>query len=169
MRQKEDRFQSAVNTVIKNEGGYSNDPDDRGGVTKYGISDLFCRQHGINITIKDLTLPEAKQLYRHYFWDKYNFDGITDLTLATKAFDAAVNIGPGTAIKLLQSICFDEPNDKRVDGILGPVTLKAVNARYVAYMLSHYKLLLHDYYKNLVVKNPKNAKFLDGWLTRAFR
>ena len=50
--------------LIKREGGYVNNPADRGGATKYGITQAVARENGWNGNMKDLPLEFAKSIYK---------------------------------------------------------------------------------------------------------
>lgn len=94
-----DRFEKAFEYILKYEGSkYVNDPKDRGGETKFGIS----RRSYRFIDIKDLTEKDAKKIYYCDFWMKGPFEGIKDEALAIKLFDCTVNMGAKQANKLLQ-------------------------------------------------------------------
>ena len=63
-------FLRAVKEVLKIEGGYVNNPNDRGGETKYGIS----KRAYPNVDIKNLTLDKAKQIYYNDYWYNIKLD-----------------------------------------------------------------------------------------------
>lgn len=89
-------FEMAIEGILKSEGGYANDPDDRGGETKYGIS----KRSYPDLDIPSLSVDDAKRIYKKDYWDK-----IADLApagLREAAFDAAVNQGVGFARQALQ-------------------------------------------------------------------
>src|SRR5512147_2295714 len=102
----EGTFDIAINFVLQREGGYVNDPDDPGGETNYGIS----KKSFPNIDIKNLTVNEAKSIYREHYWDACGCDDIPS-PLDVVMFDTAVNMGVGTAKKL-------SAISKSVDGYL---------------------------------------------------
>jgi type VI secretion system secreted protein VgrG len=68
-----------------------------------------------------------------------------------------------SAIKILQGLL----NGPVVDGEYGPNTEKAVNAAKPFPLLVRYQEALEQHYRDVVAKNPKEEKFLDGWLRRA--
>lgn len=90
-------FDSAVDFVLAREGGYVNNPKDRGGETKHGIS----KRSYPDLNIADLTREQAKEIYREDFWQAIDGDKIADPKAALVALDAAVNHGAGYAKKLL--------------------------------------------------------------------
>lgn len=76
----------------RKDGGYTNDPTDPGGETKFGISK---RAHP-NVDIKNLTFDEACKIYIKEYWDACGCDSIP-FPFCTIVFDTAVNCGTGRA------------------------------------------------------------------------
>lgn len=89
-------FDTAFERLIGNEGGYSNDPNDPGGETNWGIS----KRSYPNVDIKNLTKEGAKAIYLRDFWDPL---GNAHPAIKFQAFDFAVNSGIQTAIRKLQA------------------------------------------------------------------
>jgi lysozyme family protein len=89
-------FIEAFNRLIKNEGGYVNNPADPGGETNWGIS----KRSYPNVDIKHLTREGAAQIYMRDFWDVL---GEADPAIKFQVFDFAVNSGVQTAIRKLQA------------------------------------------------------------------
>lgn len=104
-------FEVAVNRVLDHEGGYSFNPHDPGGETKYGIS----KRSYPNVDIKNLTLDQAKEIYLRDFWEPCA-KGLHP-ALMFQVFDAAVNHGIGNAIRMLQRAV-----NVADDGHWGPVS-----------------------------------------------
>lgn len=93
-----ENFDQAFDFVIGAEGGYSNDKDDPGGETMFGIS----KRAYPDLDIKGLTLDKAKAIYLTDYWIKAGCDDLFrpfDLCV----FDCAVNQGVGRARALLKS------------------------------------------------------------------
>lgn len=109
-------FDEAFDKLIGHEGGYVNNPSDKGGETKYGISkNAYPREN-----IAELTLERAKAIYLHDYWGPAGCDVVPDV-LRFSLFDFAVNSSPKTAIKHLQKLV-----GVFADGIIGPHTLAAI-------------------------------------------
>lgn len=172
-------FIPSLDLLLKHEGGYSNNPNDPGGPTKYGISLRFLRSQkvlpadfdddgDIDIEdIKDMTLEEASSIYKMEFWDKLGISRILDQRIANMVFGIAVNTGPNRSISILQkaidAIC---AGDVSVDGCIGDKTIKAVNSINSLKLLLSLKLKCASFYQSLVTANPKLRIFLKGWLNR---
>ena len=112
-------FDFAFDLIVQHEGGYVNDPDDPGGETCYGIS----KRSYPDLDISRLTAAQAKEIYKNDYWLKCGCD-LLSFPIALCLFDSAVNQGRRRACKALQKILLVE-----VDGIIGPITIKAMNYR----------------------------------------
>ena len=153
-----DRFQSIISNTLNEEGGYVNDPQDPGGETKFGISK---RAHP-DLDIKNLSIDQAKEIYRKEYYENTNIDQLSDYKLTRKVFDIGVNIGPKRAIKFLQSTMNDLGYDLKVDGLLGSKTLNTVNSHEDQNeIVELFKGKIKEYYKSL-----KSKRFGKGWLKR---
>ena len=170
-------FEAAVKVVLEHEGGYANDADDTGGITKYGITLHFLKGFNIDLNgdgiidkhdIIDMTVEQAKWVYRKFIWELHHYDRFAHQGTATKMFDMSVNMGEAQANKLLQrAINLLKEPDIVVDGVRGEMTILAANAFDGAQLLHELKLQVMIFYKALVDKRPVNKKFLKGWLKRA--
>lgn len=80
------------------DGGYTNDPTDPGGETKYGMSK---RAHP-NVDIKNLKKADALDMYKRDYWDRCGCDNL-DYPLCLAVMDAAVNVGTGRALGWLKT------------------------------------------------------------------
>ena len=147
-------FNLAICGVLKDEGGYVNDPADSGGETKYGIS----KASYPNVDIANLTVAAASAIYQRDFW---LFSGISSQAVANKMFNEYVNMRHD-AIKLAQRIV-----GVNADGSYGPHTEAAINAADAVMFLSAFRTALVAHYSAIVAANPSEAKFLNNWLARA--
>lgn len=157
------RFDKAMDTVLKNEGGYVFNPADKGGETKYGIS----KRAYPDLDIKNLTKEYAVTLYKKNYWEKFPFYAIKDDDVAIKMFDLAVNMGTKKAIQILQRALTKCGIKLIDDGVAGTLTLDAINKIDAATLLIAMKECAADYYRAIVANNPAQQVFLKGWLNRA--
>lgn len=144
--------------VLKREGGYSADPADPGGETKFGISK---RAHP-DVDIKALTKEAALEIYRQQYVLAPGFDRIPDPALQAQLIDFGVNSGPERAIRFLQRLL-------RVDvtGELDGVTLST--------LWKHDPLLVNEalagarakFLDDLTDRSPSMKKFEEGLESRA--
>lgn len=109
-------FDRAVAFVLNHEGTYVHDPNDPGGETNFGIS----KRAFPDLDIKLLTKEEAIEIYRKQYWLPCRC-GYFPPQIAVVLFDAAVNQGPSSAVRMLQQALGVE-----ADGIVGTKTLAAV-------------------------------------------
>lgn len=176
-------FESAVNFVLKNEGLLNENPKDKGGLTKYGISLRFLKtlsaddlkKCGIEIevsedTIRNLTINQAKQLYYFQFWLHAPFSQILYQEHANYLFDMAVNLGIAPAIKCIQRACWAVMKKWELlhdDGILGSNTLAAIE-KCGFLLLPALRAERGNYYRNIVNRDPEQMEFLKGWYDRTY-
>ena len=109
-------FDRAFAAIVGVEGSYTDDPNDPGGSTKYGLSS----RANPDLDIKGLLLEDAKRIYQLRYWQPAHCDALP-WPLALFVFDAAVNQGVDTAVKLLQKSVGTVQ-----DGALGKNTLTAI-------------------------------------------
>jgi len=179
-------FESALRTVLAHEGGYTNDANDPGGPTNFGVSLRFAltvgdadgdgrpdldldRDGDVDADdIRRMTREEAARVYRSQWWDRYGYGRLT-LPIATKVFDLAVNAGSVQAHKILQRAVRAVGGPILVDdGVLGPKTLAAVGDAPANYVLVAARSEAAGFYRGLVQVKPSLSKFLVGWLNRAY-
>lgn len=155
-------FQEAIKIVLRHEGGFVNDKDDAGGMTKYGISHKpYPRED-----IANLTIDRAKQIYENDYWLSIKGNAIRCQRIANKLLDMSVLIGIRNAVVCLQRALFScNAIDKlsSVDGVVGERTLYAINntAEYV--LLPAFKSECAGYFRCL-----NNERYTSGWLNRAY-
>ena len=160
-------FEEIVSKTIKHEGGYVDHPNDRGGKTKYGITETVARNYGYEGRMQDLSKETAKEIYRQEFWDKVKADEF-DEEIAYVLFDTAVNMGTGRAVMLLQETYnrVTPDNNISVDGIVGPETIGAVNQADREHILLGYIAGRTQRYFDIVDNNDSQKVFIRGWLSR---
>jgi len=133
--------------VFREEGGYTNDPQDHGGPTNFGITIADLKEwRGHDVTpedVKNMTKGEAQEIYRSKYWNPMQCGEIPN-GIDLELFDFGVNAGIRTAIKMLQSVI-----GVTADGSVGPTTLsaaKAANPHTVVQTFSQHRL---EYYRSL--------------------
>ena len=163
-------FKEVVEKVIQLEGGFVEHPADSGGPTKYGITERVARKYGYQSDMRDLSIFEAKEIYRMAFWEKYDLNKIEDNQLAGRVFSFGINAGMSTAIRKLQEGCnLLTGDDIAEDGLIGAETLQAVNSfGRPERILNTLKALQAEYYLDIVRNNQTQHIFLAGWLNRIF-
>jgi lysozyme family protein len=154
-------FSQCLHVVLREEGGYTNDPNDPGGATNFGITIADLREwRGHDVTpddVKNMTKAEALEIYRAKYWNPMQCGDLPD-GIDLEVFDFGVNAGIRTSVKMLQLVI-----GVTQDGSVGPITLnaaKAANARSVIQAFSQHRL---DYYRSLTGEWPH---FGAGWTNR---
>ena len=168
-----------IDEVIAREGGYSDHPADRGGATRWGITEAVARAHGFRGDMRTLPRAEAAAIYRRIYWLRPGFDRIAELAprLAAELFDTGVNMGPPVASGFLQRALnalnrgASDYHDILVDRLIGPQTLAALRAFLARrgapgeeVLLKAVEALQGERYLRLAEQRPANEAFLYGWL-----
>lgn len=117
------RFDDVFARVIGVEGGYSNNPVDAGGPTRYGITQAVARAHGYTDDMRDFPILQAKAIYTTDYWNALQCDSLGP-PIDEFIFDYGVNSGVAIAARSLQRAVGALP-----DGKIGPMTLTAVKAK----------------------------------------
>ena len=164
-----------IDEIIEREGGakYTNDPNDAGGPTKFGITQRTLSAYvGHPVTpqdVQNLTLELAQEIYRDNFYRNPKIDQLPE-GLQACVMDMGVNAGPRKAIQLLQQVVTMAGFPCHDDGVIGPGTRKTVETAFEkmqGYLINAYAEMRVHYYQHLVEVKPTNAKFLRGWTNRA--
>jgi len=163
---------TAINHILGSEGGNVNDPNDKGGKTNFGISDLRDgKEDGLidinldgigDIDPEDLTREQAIVIFYQDYWLANKCEQMPEC-IALVVFDIAVNQSAVFARKKLQEFIGATP-----DGIIGPNTLDQlalVSNSYVIHALTEARCLR---YCSKVKQNPTQVKYIKGWIKRAF-
>ncbi len=163
------RFDECLKFVAKWEGGFSNDPVDRGGPTNMGITQATLdryleKKRAPSFPVENLKADDARVIYFDEYWVPAGCSRfIQPLDLIT--FDTSVNMGVRASVKLLQrSLGIKD------DGVLGPITLGAVS-HWVAKdelqdLCLKYWGLRKERYDEIVAKDSSQKKFARGWHNR---
>ncbi|HEX8442863.1 MAG TPA: glycosyl hydrolase 108 family protein [Allosphingosinicella sp.] len=123
-----------IDEVIGREGGYSNHPADRGGATRWGVTERVARAHGYRGDMRSFPRDEAVAIYRRIYWIRPGLDRVAEHAprIAAELIDTGVNMGPDTAAGFVQRAlnalnrgATDYP-DIAVDRKIGPRTLEAL-------------------------------------------
>jgi lysozyme family protein len=168
-----------IEDVIRREGGYVNHPADRGGPTRWGVTEAVARAHGYRGDMRFYPFEEAVAVYRRIYWLRPGFDRVAALAprVAAELFDTGINMGPGVAAGFLQRALnalnrggSDYP-DMAVDRRIGDRTIAALGSFLAhrgapgeAVLLKALEALQGERYVSLAEQRPANEAFLYGWL-----
>ena len=121
------KLEPALSMVFTHEGGLVDNPNDSGSITNLGISFRFYKKKvkpdSTPDDIKNLTVNDAAEIYRRFWWERYPFSEIDSQLICNRLFDLSVNLGSAAAISCLQRAIDACLGCKLVvDGMLGPKT-----------------------------------------------
>ncbi len=168
-----------IDEVIGREGGYSNHPADRGGATRWGITEAVARAHGYRGEMRTFPRDEAVRLYKRIYWDRPGFDRIGGIApdIAAELFDTGVNMGPGVAVSFLHRAlnALNRGASDYADIVPGvridDATVNALSTflkkrapHGEAVLMKALEALQGERYLDLAERRPANEAFLYGWL-----
>ncbi len=141
-------YNDCLQRLLKDEGGYSNNPNDSGGPTNYGITIADYRKYinkaGTASDVKNMTVDQAKSIYKSKYWDALDCDNLPSGVDYT-CFDYGVNSGLGRPRKALQ----------RFKSKQGADLINSINDERMTFLRG--------------IGVGKNAGFLRGWTSRVAR
>lgn len=165
-------FNTAIVYVLDNEdpgltGVVEHDPTsaDPKALARYGINSAANPQmpEGFynGMLPNDVAIVAAEVCYLQNYWNPMRGSDINDQRVATKLMDIEVNMGSGVGVRLVQGIL-----SLTVDGIMGPLTLGAINASTVN-LVDALVTASSVRYRRMASVDPMLAKWLPDWLIRA--
>ena len=160
-----DRFNKFLDYIFEVEGGFTDDENDRGGATNFGIIEEEARDFGYKGNMQDLTIDFAKNIYLKKYYLGNKLDKVVNDKVALSIFDWAVNSG-GKGIKKAQIVANKFGVNLVIDGIIGNKTLEAINSINPEAFLKEYHEMQRTFYKNLAARDSSQEDFLKGWLNR---
>lgn len=165
--------------ILSWEGGYTNDPDDRGGETNMGVTMQtwrgYCAKKGkpaTTATLKAMTRSEWTEIFKTLYWDALLLDCIDDQSVANLAADFAWASGVKTAARKLQlaynsTLCTNRTYTAIAeDGIVGAKTIAALNGASGRAVFTALHNIRHTYVTAITLRNPSQKKYLRGWERR---
>jgi lysozyme family protein len=171
------KFNYAMSVVLIHEGGLSDDKNDPGGITRYGISLRYIKSQHIDIDgdgdsnrddIIKLTQSDADRIYLIDWWSRYGYEKINDIHVATKLMDASVNMGASRAHKLAkQALNAIHHQLIPINGTLDSRTIALINTTEPSVMMDALRAQEERFYRDIVRRNPHLRCFLTGWIKRS--
>lgn len=167
-----------IKELLGREGGYANNPNDKGGPTNYGITEQIARSHGYHGQMQKLPITTAADIYKEIYWVAPGFDKINSrmTRLAEELFDTGVNMGPQRAAKMLQRALntlnrgISDYPDILVDGAIGRGTLysldqlKAKRSQAETVLLRLVDAQQAVRYMDIAEANQSQEEFMYGWV-----
>lgn len=159
--------------ILSHEGGYVNDPSDRGGATNRGVTMATWRRVGYDkdgdgdIDVDDLRLiteaDAVERVMRPHYWNRWQGNLIRSQSVANILVDWVWASG-AHGIRIPQRLL-----GVKADGIVGPKTLQALNLRDSRQLFDQIKAARHDFLSSIVRNDPSQQRFLKGWTSRLDR
>lgn len=174
-------FDTAFARTLGIEGDYSNHPADKGGATRFGITEQVARDYGYSGPMDALPIALAKAIYRKLYWDRIGLDWVAmaDADIAAECFDTGVNMGISFPVRWLQRVLNalnrlgGDFADMPVDGVAGRVTFQALaellKLRGIVgkqAVLAYLNALQGSRYIDLAEARKANEAFVLGWAKR---
>jgi lysozyme family protein len=167
-------FYKVMPIIMRDEGGYSNDPNDAGNWTggSVGSGTLLGTNFGISastypdLDIPNLTQDDAQAIFLKDWWEKYHFD-LLPSPYNMKVFDIGINCGAKVAIRELQQALAQMGYAVIADGVIGPMTEAAASGVTYSLFWPIYTDEIEDHYESVALASPRCQKYLRGWLARA--
>lgn len=151
--------------ILRWEGGFVDDPLDRGGATNKGITiGTFRNFYGKDATVeqlKNITDEQWLHIFKSGYWDKWKADDIENQSIADIVVDWAWASGTATSIKQVQKIL-----GVAVDGIVGNDTLTSINSADQRSLFVKIHSRRIEFVENIVKRDHSQARFLKGWKNR---
>jgi len=155
--------------ILAFEGGFVDDPTDRGGATNMGVTLATWRQVGYDKDsdgdidaddIRKLSKLDAMAVLKLSYWNRWKADQITNQSIAEILVDWLWGSGKWGIV--IPQRLLKVPDD----GIVGPATLFAVNSANQRGLHSAIFQARGRFILDLVKNHPEQKKFLDGWMNR---
>lgn len=159
-------FDPAIAIVLKHEGGFTNNPLDKGGPTNFGITHTTLSEYlGVPATtemVEGMSEELAKEIYKKLFWDRLDLDTLASQQLAVVLLDIAVVQGLSKLVLNVQKLLGIYP-----DGIVGPVTLNKLREILIPQELALAIVKEAQLsFVSLTLYNSSQLQFLPGWIRR---
>lgn len=168
-----------IDEVIGREGGYSNHPADKGGPTRWGITEQVARAYGYKGDMKVLPRETAVSIYKRLYWTDVGFDRVAAVypKVAEEMFDTGINMGQAIAGQFLQralnllNLGATTYPDMKVDGLVGTMTIAGLNSFKQRRGIAGEAVLLKvldgfqvGRYADITEARSANEAFFYGWI-----
>lgn len=156
--------------LLNYEGGYTDNPSDKGGPTKYGITIYDWMKKGYDKNddgkidkedVKLISEEDAFKIAKSKYWDVIKGDSINSQSIAELIFDWGYMSGPSVPIKKVQRVL-----GLTVDGVIGPKTMATINIHPPESLFNLIKMSREKFFRDIVDGNPSQKVFLKGWIAR---
>lgn len=168
-----------IDEVIGKEGAYSNHPADRGGPTRWGVTEQVARAYGYKGDMKAFPRETAVAIYKRRYWSDVRFDQVAAVfpRVAAEMFDTGINMGQAVAARFLQrainllNLGATLYPDIAADGQIGAMTISALQSFKQKRGAAGEEVLLKTIdgfqlarYAEITEARPANEAFFYGWV-----
>ncbi|WP_436883196.1 glycoside hydrolase family 108 protein [Enterobacter asburiae] len=170
-------FSKISGVILRHEGGYVNDPDDKGGETNMGITldtwKKFAPEDlGIQATsksLKEMTKEQAETIYYNHYWKPKGFCKLENTKVALMIYDWTIT--SGLAVKQIRKLLHGEYDPRiNINNSMDDDMIHCVNnVEGQEQLLNRIAEVRKDYYRSLTITDGKQnsqVKFLKGWINR---
>lgn len=165
-------FKTYFDKMLKWEGGWADDPADRGGKTNMGVTIKVWKAWaqrlfgipGNEQTLRAATKQQISTICKVLYWDVVRGDNIANQKIAQHVADFGWGSGPITAIKRIQAVL-----KVTVDGKIGPKTIAAINNHpNPAELLNKLVADRIAFLDAIIKRDPTQRRFEKGWKNRVY-
>lgn len=168
-----------ISGVIGREGDYSNHPADKGGPTRWGVTEHVARAYGYKGDMRTLPRETAAAIYKRRYWTDVRFDQVAAVypKVAEEMFDTGINMGQAVAAKFLQralnllNMGATTYPDLSIDGQIGAMTVAGLKSFKQRRGVAGQAVLLKTLdgfqvvrYADITEGRPANEAFFYGWI-----
>ncbi|HBV5133438.1 TPA: hypothetical protein MD022_001433 [Klebsiella pneumoniae] len=170
-------FSKISSVILQHEGGYVNDPNDRGGETNMGITIASWRAYapsdlGIEATtntLRNMTKEQAEIIYYNHYWEPKGFCKLETIKIALMLYDWTIT--SGRAVTQVRKMLHNEYNiNLVVSNTMDDDMIHCINAiEDQEQLLSRIAEVRKEYYRSLTITNGEpntQVRFLTGWINR---
>ncbi|EKK5414547.1 hypothetical protein PN788_004599, partial [Enterobacter cloacae] len=170
-------FSKISSVILQHEGGYVNDPNDRGGETNMGITIATWRAYaptdlGIEATsstLRNMTKKQAEVIYYNHYWKPKGFCKLENTKIALMVYDWTIT--SGRAVTQIRKMLHNEYNPNLVvSNTMDDNMIHCINAiEDQEQLLLRIAEIRKDYYRSLTITDGvpnTQVRFLNGWINR---
>lgn len=173
-------FAEVKKTLVKEGEKLTNHKNDRGGLTKWGLTETKARELGYEGEMADITEDKAGLVVAYEFYFRPRFNLLADIVgeaFAFEAMEAGYLLGAGGVVRLIQRFLNAMNRQERdwpdisVDGAIGlgetvPALRAAVNKRGHEVMFKHLRGSLYHHFLTLTEADRTQEDFFNGWVNK---
>ena len=155
-------FELCKRTIAAAEGAMADNPNDRGGLTRLGISQAAYP----DLNIAKLTDDQCYLILDQDYWTYYRLGEINDQGIANQCMLLFINMPPAKAGKIIQAAIHGCGHEITLDGVVGTDTLQSLNTLPVGWLSDRLRTEASRYYLQLTDNNKSQIPNFRSWMRR---